>query len=113
MAGSMRKYSGQEAANVSLGQNGSILVTGTGGTTCNDGVFVAFTFITDTVFASGVGGLSAEVQEMWPDDAGTGEDIADSGGDDTDGTTFPSGMTIFGRWTQFQLASGSLIAYRG
>ena len=110
---SLQQYSVVEAGNVGLGQAGSILVTGTGGTTCNDGVFVAFTFITDTVFASGVGGLSAENEQMWPDDAGTSTIIADSGGVVTDTVSFPSGMTIYGRWTQFQLASGSLIAYRG
>jgi len=26
---------------------------------------------------------------------------------------FPQGMTIFGKWTAFTLASGSVIAYQG
>ena len=39
---------------------------------------------------------------------------ASSNGDaiDTD-NTFPQGMTIFGRWTGYRLASGSIIAYQG
>ena len=28
-----------------------------------------------------------------------------------DGITFPAGMTIYGRWIGFELASGSCIAY--
>jgi len=32
---------------------------------------------------------------------------------DTDGITFPAGMTIYGRWTAFELNSGSCIAYVG
>tara|TARA_R100001082_G_scaffold29080_1_gene14631 strand:- start:461 stop:799 length:339 start_codon:yes stop_codon:yes gene_type:complete len=109
----LQKYSVVESGNVGLGQAGSIFVAGTGGVTCNNGVFVAITFLEDTVFASGVGGLSAETEQMWPDDAGTGTDIADSGGAVIDGETFPKGVTIYGRWTQFQLASGLVIAYRG
>ena len=31
----------------------------------------------------------------------------------TDSVTFPQGMTIFGRWSGFKLASGKVIAYIG
>ena len=36
------------------------------------------------------------------------------GGAATDSVTFPQGMTIYGRWTGFQLtATGKVIAYKG
>ena len=39
---------------------------------------------------------------------------ASGNGDNIDtGNTFPQGMTIFGRWTAFTLASGSIVAYQG
>ena len=35
------------------------------------------------------------------------------GGVAVDGETFPKGVTIYGRWTGFQLATGRVIAYVG
>ena len=111
----MRKYAVVEANNVALGQAGSILVTGTTAVTCGSGtgVFVAIQFIEDTVFASASGGLVAETEQLFPDDAGTGTLIDADGGAAIDGETFPQGMTIFGRWTGFTLDSGACIAYVG
>ena len=113
MAGSLHKRTVQEALNASLGQAGSILVTGTSAITCTGGIFVAIQFIEDSVFASGSGGLVAESEQSWPDDTGEGTDISASNGAASDSVTFPAGMTIYGRWTGFQLASGKVIAYRG
>ena len=108
-------YATNEAQNVALGQSGSIFVTGTTAVTCGagSGVFVAIQFIEDTVFASGLGGLSAETGQLFPSDTGTGTSIDSDGGAAIDGETFPQGMTIFGRWTGFTLASGACIAYVG
>ena len=50
---------------------------------------------------------------MWPDSTGTGTDISTLNGDNTDSETFPKGITIYGRWPSFQLATGKVIAYRG
>ena len=50
MAGGLHKYTVQEAQNAGLGQLGSILVTGTAAATATLGVFVAITFLEDTVF---------------------------------------------------------------
>ena len=75
-----RQYAVIEAQNLSIGQAGSILVTGTTAVTCG---------------------------------AGTGTIIDANGGAAIDGETFPQGMTIFGRWTGFTLASGACIAYVG
>ena len=111
----LRQYGVVETQNASLGQAGSIFVTGTTAVTCGagTGVFVAITFLEDTVFASGSGGLVAETEQLFPDDNGTGTLIDADGGDNTDSETFPKGVTIYGRWTGFQLASGLVIAYVG
>jgi hypothetical protein len=109
------KYAVVEAQNLAMGQSGSIFVTGTTAVTCGagTGVFVAIQFIEDTVFASGSGGLIAETEQLFPDDTGTGTLIDADGGAAIDGETFPQGMTLFGRWAGFQLASGACIAYVG
>ena len=110
-----RQYAVVEAQNLSIGQAGSILVTGTTAVTCSAGtcIFVAIQFIEDTVFASASGGLVAETEQLYPDDAGTGTIIDSKGGAAIDSVTFPQGMTIFGRWSGFTLASGKCIAYVG
>tara|TARA_R100000808_G_C2151855_1_gene161035 strand:- start:1285 stop:1605 length:321 start_codon:yes stop_codon:yes gene_type:complete len=99
----------------SLGQDGSIFVTGTTAVTCGVAgkVFIAITFLEDTVFASGSGGLVAETEQLYPDDNGASTLIDADGGDNTDSETFPKGVTIYGRWTGFTLASGLVIAYIG
>ena len=109
------KYAVVEAQNLAMGQSGSIFVTGTTAVTCGagTGVFVAIQFIEDTVFASGAGGLIAETEQLFPDDTGTGTLIDANGGAAIDGETFPQGMTIFGRWSGFTLASGACMAYVG
>ena len=109
------KYAVVEAQNLAMGQSGSIFVTGTTAVTCGagTGVFVAIQFIEDTVFASGAGGLIAETEQLFPDDTGTGTLIDADGGAAIDGETFPKGVTIYGRWTGFTLASGLVIAYVG
>ena len=109
----MAQFSVSEVSNRSLGQEGSILVTGTNACTNLRGVFVAIQFIEDTVFASASGGLVAETEQLFLDDAGTGTTIDADGGAAIDGETFPQGMTIFGRWTGLTLASGACIAYVG
>ena len=108
-------YSVVSAQNKALGQSGSILVTGTTAVTCGvgSGVFVAIQFLEDTVFASASGGLVAETEQLFPDDAGTGTLIDADGGAAIDGETFPKGVTIYGRWTGLTLASGKVIAYVG
>ena len=111
MAGSLHKFTVQEAQNASLGQAGSIFVSGTSEVTCKNGVFVAITMLEETVFAND--GLTAENLQKYPSDTGTGTDISTSNGAAIDGETFPKGVTIYGRWTSFKLSSGLVIAYRG
>ena len=76
-------------------------------------VFVAITFLEDTVFNSGTSGLVAETTQLFPDSTGTGTLIDADGGDVVDSETFPKGVTIYGRWTGFKLSSGRVIAYLG
>lgn len=106
-------YSVVDAQNKALGQSGSILVTGTTAVTCGvgSGVFVAIQFLEDTVFGSG--GLVAETEQLFPDDAGASTLIDADGGSATGSEVFPKGVTIYGRWTGLTLASGKVIAYVG
>lgn len=76
-------------------------------------VFVAITFLEDTVFDSGTDGLVAADAQNFPSSTGTSTDIDADGGDVVDSETFPRGVTIYGRWTGFKLSSGRIIAYVG
>ena len=113
---------GQNSTGVSygFGQMGSIHAAGTEAITCGvtDGVFVAITFLEDTKFDNGTEGLVASTdvvgtQQLFPDSTKTCTSIDSDGGDVTDNEVFPKGITIYGRWTGFKLASGRVIAYVG
>jgi|TARA_Y100000310_G_C20196686_1_gene585001 hypothetical protein len=108
----LRQFSVVEGQNIAMGQTGSIFVTGVDAVTALNGVFVAIQFIEDTVFDS-TNGLIAETTQLFPDDAGTGTTVSAAGGDNIQGESFPAGLTIYGRWTGFELASGKVIAYVG
>ena len=97
------------------GQMGSILVNDTTAVTCGvaGGTFVAIYMLTDTVFASGAGGLSSAVSQSFLDDTETSTNIDADAGTAIDGITFPAGMTLYGKYNGFTLASGSVIAYVG
>jgi len=105
-------YATNEAQNIALGQAGSILAK-TDAVTALNGVFVAIQFIEDSVFESGSTGLVAETTELFPDDTGTSTSVSAAGGNAIDSVTFPAGMTIYGRWTAFELTSGKAIGYIG
>ena len=90
-------------------------------------VFIAVTMITDTVFDS-TGGLIAETRvngavtnniyigtEAAAHDLAASSETVDegSGGQVVDSVTFPAGVTIYGRWTEIETASGSCVAYIG
>jgi hypothetical protein len=112
MAG-LHTYSVQEAQNAGLGQVGSIHVAGTTAVTTAKGVFVAITFLEDTTFNTGASGLIPESSQLYPSSDGASTDIDSDGGVAVDSETFPKGITIYGRWTGFQLATGKVIAYIG
>lgn len=100
-----------------LGQAGAIYEAGTHAIDApSNVVFVAIQFVTDTVFdSSNTEGLVAEDNNKWPNSEKGANDWDNTGGnaDTTNSDTFPAGMTIYGRWTKFKLASGSVIAYVG
>jgi len=73
-------------------------------------VYVAITFLEASVFESGVTGLVPETNYKYPSSNAVSSLIAENSLA-VDGITFPAGLTIYGRWTAFELASGSCIAY--
>jgi len=97
------------------GEAGSILVTGTTAVTSaiSGTAFIAIQFIEDSVFDSGNDGLTSATNQLYPSTQYTGTDIDADGGAVADSVSFPQGMTIFGRWTGFKLASGKVIGYLG
>lgn len=90
-------------------------------------VFVAITFLADTVFDA-TGGLVADTTntaiagleyvgtEVAAHDLSDGNETAISGSEGlvVDSVTFPKGVTIYGRWTEIDVSSGGgVIAYIG
>ena len=90
-------------------------------------VFVAITMLADTVFDSSNGlvadttltansGLEYIGTEVAAHNLGDGNETAISGSEGllVDSVTFPKGLTIYGRWTEIDVASGGgVIAYIG
>jgi len=89
----------REGQNVSLGQAGSIFRNTTTATTYNA---VAIQFLDDTTFTT----LTPESAEFIGTSDGSGDDIPNT-------QVFIAGTVIYGRWTAFELLTGSIIAYRG
>ena len=94
-----------------LGQAGSAVFTTHNAAVQYEGlIYVAITFLEASVFESGVTGLVPETNYKYPSSNATSSLIAENSLA-VDGITFPAGLTIYGRWTGFELASGSCIAY--
>lgn len=97
--GDVKKYSAGEAGSVALGQGGSLFEDGTTAVTAN---VVAIQFITDSKFTT----LTPKNSSFIGTAGGNGDAIVNT-------DIFPAGMTIYGNWTAFTLADGSVIAYLG
>jgi len=99
----------------SIGQLGAILVNDTTAVVCGitGGTFVAIYMLTDTVFNGSAGGLTSSISQTFLDDTETSTAVDGDAGTAIDGITFPAGMTLYGRYDGFTLASGSVIAYVG
>ena len=115
--GGLHNYTVQEGQNAALGQVGALFEMTTTTCTAKSGtVFVAIQFLEDTTFISS-SGLVAEDDTKWiiTQSGATGLTTTSGMGDAVTSTdiTFPAGMTIYGRWTSFILASGAVIAYVG
>ena len=123
MAGGNKKYSVVETSNLGFGQVGSVFLDVSGASSPPTGtVFIAITFLEDSIFDGDAGGLVAEDANQYINTAAAAHDESDgaetvtqgSGGKIVDASnTFPQGATIFGRWTEIDLTSGMLIAYIG
>ena len=82
--------------------------------------FVAITMVTDCTFDS-TGGLIAEDAEKFINTEDAAHDLAassetsieGSGGQVVDSVIFPAGLTIYGRWKEIDVATGSCVAYIG
>jgi len=104
----------------SFGQLGSVFTSVDGAITPpTNKVFIAITFLTDTTLDTN-GGLIASTDRgdlKFPttlDGSGSAVYTQAGGGDAIDvNDTFPAGVTIFGRWTEIDLASGMVMAYIG
>jgi len=109
-----------------FGQLGSVYTTASSDAIKppTDKVFVAITMLADTVFDAS-GGLIADIPLTGSDqyigtdqpanDLAAGSETTDegSGGKVVDSVTFPKGITIYGRWTEIDVSSGSVVAYIG
>jgi len=109
-----------------FGQLGSAFNDGIAAMTPPTGkVFVAITMLADTTFDTS-GGLVADndggngLEYIGTDtaahDLGLSPDLGESGIGGVivdESNTFPKGLTIYGRWTSINPASGSFIAYIG
>lgn len=95
-----RYFDEQEAGNVGLGQGGCIFEDGTDAVSGEQ--ITAIQFVTDSTFTT----LTPEDSSFIGTSGGNGDAIDSS-------NTFPTGMVIFGRWTGFTLAEGSVVAYLG
>ena len=108
-----------------FGQNGSVLINSTNTVTPEAGKhFHAITFITNTVFANNADGLVSNTSDRETMASTTGAPTAKAmsfnsvnggqlgtGGTATGTVTFPAGITVYGKWTQVKLASGTAVAY--
>ncbi len=115
-----------------FGQLGSVFNDGTAAIKPPTGkVFVAITMLAETTFDTSAGLVADNSRDLeyvgtvFARDAdGTADDAAHDeaaptsslgqGGVVVDvNNTFPKGITIYGRWTEIDLASGTIIAYIG
>ena len=100
MSAGIRNYSSQVVDNLSLGQMGAIFEVGT--TVVSSKKIIAIQFVDDSTFTT----LTPSSSEFIGTASGNGDAITSS-------HTFPAGLTIYGQWTAFTLASGIIIAYQG
>lgn len=119
----MAKLSNTASANqVAFGQLGSVYATTADAIKPPTGMrFIAITMLEDCTFDA-TGGLVAEDENVFfntdhpANDLASGSETAveGSGGVEVPVTAvFPKGVTVYGRWTEVELNSGSCIAYIG
>jgi len=95
-----RQFAVIEAQNLGLGQAGAIFEDGTTAVTAKK--VVAIQFLEDSTFTT----LTPNSADFIGTAGGNGDAIDTS-------NTFPKGAVIYGQWTAFTLATGSVVAYQG
>ena len=96
----LQKYRAHESLNAALGQAGCLFEDGTDAVSGK--TIVAIQFLEDSTFTT----LTPSSSNFIGTAGGNGDAIDTS-------NTFPQGVVIYGNWTAFTLASGSVIAYLG
>jgi len=83
-------------------------------------IFVAITMVTDCTFDSSSGLVAEDANkfintETAAHDAAASSEtsVLGSGGQVVDSVVFSAGMTIYGRWKEIDVATGSCVAYIG
>ena len=109
MAQGIHNLTVQEAQNVQLGQCKSAWIDDTDIYNCNSGeVVIAIQVIQDAKFTT----ITPEEPINCFGDSSVGLGNAGGTGDAIPATTlFPAGITLFGRWTEVDLASGVVVLY--
>ena len=103
MARTLMKYTVAEAQNAALGQAGSVFIDDAN---IHTGTFVAIAAIEDSVVdASDCTNIENTMVDGASGTAGASTMTTDF--------TIPAGMTIYGSFEYFSLASGKVIAYKG
>ena len=94
-----------------LGQQGAIFSDNQSAIVAPSGkVIVAITMVTDVTFDASGGLLAADTTKFM----NTAGATTDPAGIQVDASnTFPAGMTIYGRWSEADPATGSIIVYIG
>ena len=106
------QYTVQESQNAGLGQVGSVFLDGAaaaGAFTPSKGVVVAITVITEAKFDA----LTAAEENKYASTAVGYEGLGDTISTGTTGDSFPTGITIFGRWSSVDVNDGAVICYIG
>lgn len=84
--------------------------------------FVAITILTDSTTFDSTGGLVSANSSIWmnteaaahdEDDGSETQESGSGGVKITSSDAFPAGITIFGKWTEIDVASGSIMAVIG
>ena len=117
-------YESREGHSVALGQGGSAYTTASSdaikpptGT-----VFVAITFLEDTTLDTTNGLIAEDTTKYINTSSSPSHNLGNGAATSIEGEgglavvladVFPKGVTIYGRWTEIDMATGTLIAYIG
>ena len=120
--GGLQGFTVQESQNAALGQAGSVYTAASSNAIKppTNQVFVAITMISACTFDSSEGLVSTEPSKyINTEDAShnlsSGSETTAEGSEGlvVDTVSFPAGVTIYGRWNEIDVDSGSCVAYIG